>query len=374
MKFKKILAIIAAASMAITAFSSVAMAGSYGSPVLTGSVETADLSDDFGDPAYANCLAVTVSYSGFEGFSAYKSMTGKGVGITAAQVKLGYDTEKLEYIATLDGDFADGTAGGTDPIMAYAWANASMKAATSGDFMVAYFLVKDGVDFSAQSATFTFDEYQFTVTNSTNKTTYTNEVYGNIVDGSESVTAEAFTYGSGETPPPTPTKYAVNFDPADVTVTLAGVAIDANTEVDADSVISVAAVAKDGFTAQLKCNGENADEGDFTVTAPVEFTVEYTAIPTPQADYRFTVADYGTSESAAAIYYKLNIVRPDTAMTLGLSIGRSFTAQDLPQVDGEAELTMTYVMKNVPASIRENMPTVSSLTGAVNGETYEEVK
>lgn len=357
MKFKKILAIVAAASMAISAFSSVAMAGSYGSPVLSATVTPVDLSEDFGDAAYANCLAVTVSYSGFDGFSAYKAMTGKGVGITAAQVKLGYDANALEYIATMDADFSDGTAGGTDPVMAYAWANAGMKAATSGDFMTAYFLVKDGVDFDKDAVTFTFEEYQFTVTNSTSKTAFTKEVYGNIVDGSETIEAEAFTYGAT-----TPATEYVN------------VTTDGNVngvddgQIEKGSVVTVSAKEVEGKTAQLYANGAAIDAGDYTVNEDTSFTVVYTDIPVVN-QYTYKVADYGKNEAKAGIFYALAIKNSENVMTLGVA-GKAFTATDVPVVEGDTELTMTYVILGVPADLLTDVPSETTLTGAVNG-AYE---
>jgi hypothetical protein len=349
MKLKKILASVAAFAMVATAFSSVVMANSYGSPELTATVDYPVVD---GEDTY---LTVTVGYSGFEGFVAYNKLKKVGIGLTSAGVNISYDAEKLDYVATMDGDtFQDGITGDSNPGIAYAWTIDTQKNVPSdAEFMVAYFTVKDGVDFSTDSVTFEFTDYEFVVGN---KATGESEGYGTSNKCTALMTAEPVTYGAT-----TPATEYVNV------TTDGNVEGVADGQVEKGSKIAVSAKEVSGKTAKLYANGEEIVSGaEYTFDADVSFTVVYEdEVVTPE--YTYSVTDYGKSESLKAIFYALSIVNPDTAMTLGVA-GKAFTASGLPEVDGGASVDMTYVIKGVPENILTNVPEAESLTGATNGE------
>lgn len=353
MKFKKILAAIAASTVAVTAFSGVVMAaGSYGAPSFTTNVEyPVDLDGD-------NYLVVTVGYTGFEGFSAYNKLKKTGVGITSAGVTLGYDSSALDYVTTLDGEFADGTAGSTKPSMQYAWADANMKNVPSTDnFMQAYFTVKDGVDFSSKKIEFTFDAYEIGVTNCVSGTS-TVECYGNSAASVADITADAFYYGSEA---PAVTTYTVTAT-SDVEVTGA----DISAPVAEGTKINVAAKAKDGYTAKLLANGVEIAAGEYTVTGNVDFTVDYTAI-VPANPHKYTLDDKGTcmKDTVKGIYYSLSVKNVADKLAIKVS-DKIFEATGIPEVTGDTVSTLTYVILGVPDEIYNAVPV---LGGVTSGET-----
>lgn len=351
MKLRKILASVAAFAIAATAFSSVVMANSYGAPKVTVNVEGP--SDYYNDGGIY--FVVTCDYEGFEDFTAsYSRQT--GTGLTSIGTEFTYNDTDFAYEEGIANSKLPAPAvGANKPSIAWGVADASMVCATSmEDYVTFVFSTKDETK-TAADLNLAVAVVEFAVTKAVRNQEGVIETYGNT--NASTAEVEVTLPGSSE-----PVEEYVN------------VTTDGNVngvddgQVVKGSVVTVSAKTVDGKTAQLYANGAAIDAGDYTVNEDTSFTVVYTDIPVV-SPYTYKVADYGKNEAKSGIFYALAIKNSENVMTLGVA-GKAFTATDVPVVEGDTELTMTYVILGVPANLLTDVPSETTLTGAVNG-AYE---